>query len=157
MNIDSILAPDRTRCSLSASSKKRAIESVSEIIAASLPELETGDIYRSLIEREKLGTTAIGEGVAIPHCRLELCESIIGGLFVFDEPVDFSAHDEVPVRILFVLLVPESETTEHLKTLAMLAEGFSNDENRKLILEAGNDDELYQAALVLGTSTTSES
>jgi len=147
MNIDEILAPDRTFGALSVSSKKKAIEFVSEKISESLPQLELGAIYRGLIEREKLGTTAIGEGVAIPHCRLSKCEKIIGGLFVFRDPIDFSAHDERPVNILFTLLVPEAETNEHLKTLSMLAQGFSDDHIRQQLLDADNNEQLYQAAL----------
>ena len=149
MNIDSILAPERTRCSLPASSKKKAIESVSEIISATLPDLELGTVYRHLIEREKLGTTAIGNGIAIPHCRLPECPSIVGGLFQFNEPLDFSAHDEIPVKVLFVLLVPQSETSNHLKTLATLAEGFSDESVRTQISAASSDAELYHAALKL--------
>ena len=152
MNIDEILAPDRTYSNLSASSKKKAIEFGAEIISSSLPNLRHGHIYRGLIEREKLGTTAIGEGVAIPHCRLSKCEKIVGGLFVFDEPIDFSAPDERGVNILFTLLVPEDETTEHLKTLAMLANGFSNPDTRQRLLEAPSDQKLYEVALTIGVS-----
>ncbi|MBT4161355.1 MAG: PTS transporter subunit EIIA, partial [Gammaproteobacteria bacterium] len=97
MDIESILNPERVFGSLQASSKKRAIELAADKIAASLPEADTGTIYRNLIEREKLGTTAIGHGVAIPHCRLAESETITGGLFVFEEPIDFSAHDDQPV------------------------------------------------------------
>jgi PTS system nitrogen regulatory IIA component len=145
MNIDSILIPERTAGSLKASSKKRAIELVADLIAKSLPDLKVGDVYRSLIEREKLGTTAIGQGVAIPHCRLD-CESIIGGLFVFDDPIDFTAHDDQPVQIVFVLLVPESETTEHLKTLAMLARRFEQEDYRNALMSAASNTALFKAA-----------
>ena len=71
MDIDSILVPERTLCSLRASSKKRAFELAAKHINQSVPRLETGDVYRGLIEREKLGSTAVGDGVAIPHCRPE--------------------------------------------------------------------------------------
>ena len=149
MNIDQILVPDRTYANLFASSKKKAIELVSKAISSSLPSLTQGHIYRGLIEREKLGTTAIGGGVAIPHCRLSRCNNIVGGLFVFDEGIDFSAPDERNVNILFILLVSEDETSEHLKTLAMLARGFSNPDNRQRLLDAGNNEKLYQAALTI--------
>ena len=152
MNIDKILAPERTYSNLSASSKKKAIEFGAEIISSSSPNLRHGQIYRGLIEREKLGTTAIGGGVAIPHCRLSKCEKIVGGLFVFDDPIDFSAPDERGVNILFTLLVPEDETTEHLKTLAMLAKGFSNPDTRQRILDARSNRKLYEAALTIGVS-----
>ena len=147
MDIESILVPERTICSLRASSKKRAFELAAKHINRSVTHLETGDVYRGLIEREKLGSTAVGDGIAIPHCRLEGCDSITGSLFVFEEPIDFLAHDDEPVNIMFVLLVPASETTEHLATLAMLAERFQIEEYRKDLIAAKNNAELYEHAL----------
>ena len=147
MNIDSILVPERTICSLRASSKKRAFELAAKHINRSVPHLETGDVYRGLIEREKLGSTAVGDGIAIPHCRLEGCDSITGSLFVLEHPVDFLAHDDEPVSIMFVLLVPASETTEHLATLGMLAERFQIKTYRKDLITAKDNEELYKRAL----------
>ena len=147
MDIDSILVPERTICSLRASSKKRAFELAAKHINRSVPHLETGDVYRGLIEREKLGSTAVGDGIAIPHCRLEGCDSITGSLFVLEHPVDFLAHDDEPVSIMFVLLVPASETTEHLATLGMLAERFQVKKYRKDLITAKDNEELYTRAL----------
>ena len=149
MNIRSILTPERTFSSLDASSKKKAMEVVAECISRSVPELETGTIYRQLIEREKLGSTAIGEGVALPHARLAECNVIVGGLFVFNEPIDFAAYDDIPVQIVFALLVPEAETDVHLATLAMLAENFQQAEYRQSLISASSDTALYQAAVAL--------
>ena len=147
MDIDSILVPERTICSLRASSKKRAFELAAKHINRSVPHLETGDVYRGLIEREKLGSTAVGDGIAIPHCRLEGCDSITGSLFVLQDPVDFLAHDDEPVSIMFVLLVPAFETTEHLATLGMLAERFQIKRYRKDLITAKDNEELYKRAL----------
>ena len=147
MNIDSILVPERTICSLRASSKKRAFELAAKYINRSVPHLETRDVYRGLLEREKLGTTAVGNGIAIPHCRLEGCDSITGSLFVLEDPIDFMAHDDKPVSIMFVLLVPASETTEHLATLGMLAERFQVKRYRKDLINAKDKEELYKRAL----------
>ena len=151
MNIDSILVPERTICSLRASSKKRAFELAAKHINRSVPHLETGDVYRGLIEREKLGSTAVGDGIAIPHCRLEGCDSITGSLFVLQDPVDFLAHDDEPVSIMFVLLVPAFETTEHLATLGMLAERFRIKTYRKDLITAKDNEELYKRALSVPT------
>ena len=147
MDIDSILVPERTICSLRASSKKRAFELAAKHINRSVPHLETGDVYRGLIEREKLGSTAVGDGIAIPHCRLEGCDSITGSLFVLKDPIDFLAHDDEPVNIMFVLLVPPSETIEHLATLGMLAERLQVKKYRKDLITAKNNEELYKRAL----------
>ena len=150
MNIDEILSPERARSNLHASSKKKAIELVSKKISLSLPELRSRQIYRGLIDREKLGTTAIGEGVAIPHCRLDDCQQIIGGLFVFNTSIDFSSPDEKGVNIIFALVVPQHESSQHLTTLAALANFFSKPSNRYQLLSASNDQKLYQAALKIG-------
>jgi PTS system nitrogen regulatory IIA component len=147
MDIDSILVPERTICSLRASSKKRAFELAAKHINRSVPHLETGDVYRGLIEREKLGSTAVGDGIAIPHCRLEGCDSITGSLFVLKDPIDFLAHDDEPVNIMFVLLVPPSETIEHLATLGMLAERLQVKTYRKDLITAKDNEELYKRAL----------
>ncbi len=147
MDIDSILVPERTICSLGASSKKRAFELAAVHINLSVPHLETGEVYRGLTEREKLGSTAMGDCVAIPHCRLEGCQSIIGSLFVLEDPIDFLAHDDQPVSIMFVLLVPASETTEHLATLGMLSERFQIEEYRNGLLTAKDNAVLYKRAL----------
>ena len=150
MNIDEILSPERACSNLHASSKKKAIELVSKKISLSLPELRSRQTYRGLIDREKLGTTAIGEGVAIPHCRLDDCQQIIGGLFVFNTSIDFSSPDEKGVNIIFALVVPQHESSQHLTTLAALANFFSKPTNRYQLLSASNDQKLYQAALKIG-------
>lgn len=146
MKLSSILQPERTVRTAEASSKKKAIELAANTIVRIEPGLEVGDVYRSLIDRERLGTTAIGHGVALPHCRLASCTEITGALFVLDEPVDFAAYDDEPVDIIFVLLVPQTETNEHLKTLAMLAERFEDENYRKALRTTRTDADLFQTA-----------
>ena len=155
MTLESILSPDRTLANLAAGSKKRAIEIASEHIGKTTPELRTEDIYRGLIEREKRGTTAIGKGVAIPHCRLDTCKTILGGLFILNQAADFDAFDETLVKIMFVLLVPRAETTKHLEVLAMLAGRFAQETYRKALTTAQSDDDLYQLALLDPSQATS--
>ena len=147
ITLQSILVPERTFRSLEASSKKKAIEVAAISLAELDTELDVGEVYRGLIDREKLGSAAIGEGVAIPHCRLASCSRIIGALFVFTDAVDFSAFDDIPVSIMFVLLVPESETTEHLKTLSMLAERCQNEAYRRSLMETRSSAELFEQAI----------
>ena len=157
MDINSILVPERTVARLAAGSKKRAIELASRHIVSALPHLEATEVYRALIEREKLGTTAIGEGAAIPHCRLRSCRTIIGGLFVCEQGLDFSAWDEIPVRIMFVLLVPESEESEHVHTLGMLAKRLQSAEYRQRLLDAPDNQALYEAAIAdIGTAENAD-
>lgn len=147
MKIESILAPEHTHCKLNARSKKRVIEDIAIKLAASIDSLDADDIFSKLINREKLGSTAIGHGIAIPHCRLDGCKDIVGGLFTLNEPVEFQAIDDEPVEILFVLLVPTEEVAEHLEVLAMLASKFESEEYRKRLIRATHDRELFESAI----------
>jgi len=146
MDIDSILAPERTFTNVVATSKKRAIEEAANLIANAEPGFDAAELYRLLIAREKLGPTAIGNGMAIPHCRFA-CTKTLGSLFHLSSGIDFGALDDLPVRIMFVLLVPESETEDHLHTLAMLARRFESEVYRDRLLAARSDKELFQQAL----------
>jgi len=147
MNIESILVPERTKAQLQASSKKRALENIAEIIHENLPEITSEDLTASLIARERLGTTALGLGIAIPHCRFAKCRQITGSLFQFQEGIDFGAYDNQLVNIVFVLLVPLDEVNEHLDVLAMLAGRFKAKEFRDALQAATSDQELYQSAI----------
>ncbi|MCB1691946.1 MAG: PTS sugar transporter subunit IIA [Pseudomonadales bacterium] len=147
MNIHSILTPERTHYGLQAASKKRAIEEAAGLIAADVQDLAAGDIYEQLMNREKLGTTAIGHAIAIPHCRVAACSGIVGSLFKLASPVDFDAFDDEPVSVLFVLLVPTEEVDEHLQALAMLARKFESEPYRKRLMSASDDRSLYEAAV----------
>jgi len=100
-----------------------------------------------LIARERLGTTALDYGVAIPHIRFAECRQITGSLFQFQEGVDFDAYDNQLVNIVFVLLVPLDKVDEHLDVLAMLARRFAMDDFREALRAADTDEELYQIAI----------
>ncbi len=155
MKIDSILAPERTYCRLAATSKKRVLEEAAIKIAASLPEIEAEELFTKLISREKIGTTAIGHGIAIPHCRLDSCKGIVGSILTLTHAVDFQAFDNQPVNVLFVLLVPTKEVDEHLQVLAMLATKFESAAYREALINASQDSELYELAIAdLAADTT---
>lgn len=147
MNIESILVPERTKAQLQAGSKKQALENIAEIIHENLPEISSEDLFASLIARERLGTTALDYGVAIPHCRFAQCRRITGSLFQFKQGIDFDAYDNQLVNVVFVLLVPLDEVEEHLEVLAMLAKRFAMKDFREALQAAGNDQELYQIAI----------
>ena len=152
MNIESILAPNRTRCNIVAASRKKALEEIATHLAATLEDVDAGELFTRLVNREKIGTTAIGEAIAIPHCRLDGCDSIIGGLFTVQEPIDFHAFDKMPVKVLFVLLVPTYEVKEHLEVLAMLAQRFESQDYRNSLITAKQNDDLYRMATIEPTT-----
>jgi len=144
MQIQSILAPRRTLCGVEGGSKKRTLEILANQIAQDIPTLNADDLFRRLIARERLGSTGLGHGIAIPHCRIENCTGTVGALIKLQKPVDFDAIDGEPVDIVFALLVPEEATDDHLQILATLAGLFSDQAFRKQLRRANSDEELYQ-------------
>lgn len=138
MDIASLLSPEFVLCKHNSSSKKRIIEEISEHLHEQLPHIDTSTIFKALIAREKLGSTGIGHGIAIPHCRIPDCEKNIAMLITLDQGIDFDSIDNELVDIIFVLLVPEHATENHLKTLAKIAETFS-DQNILQQVRAAND------------------
>lgn len=145
-SISHILTSARTQMGVQCSSKKKLIQHISQFLADAIEDAQADDIYERLIAREKLGSTGIGEGIAIPHSRLEECEDTIGALFVLDNAIDYDAIDRQPVDIVFVLLVPAEATEQHLQTLSMLAQKFSQEEYRAQLRSAHNHEALYQVA-----------
>lgn len=147
MQLEAILTPARTLCCAASSSKKRILEDVSQFIGEDVRSLDPNELFASLINRERLGSTGLGQGIAIPHCRLRGCSSIIGSLVTLETPIDFEAMDEQPVDILFILIVPEEANQEHLDTLAGLAQRFSKPEYCHQLRAARSNEELYRAAV----------
>jgi PTS system nitrogen regulatory IIA component len=120
------IKPDIAVCRASVTSKKRALEKLSEYLAQYDPNLTDTVIFDKLLERERLGSTGLGGGVAIPHCRLAEARQAVVALMTLDSPVDFDSRDKKPVDILFALIVPEDCNEMHLKILATAAEMFSD-------------------------------
>ena len=147
MKIASILSPGRTLCRLKASSKKRAIELAAAFIADNDERIEESELYRLLIAREKISSTGLGFGIALPHCRMANCTGIMGTLITLEQPVDFEAMDAQWVTTLFVLIVPEKEMNAHLEALAMLVEKFQTSVFRDKLLAAESASDLYLAAI----------
>jgi PTS system nitrogen regulatory IIA component len=127
-------------------SKKRVFERAAEAMSAAL-NLSSETIYRALLAREKLGSTAIGEGIAIPHCRINECSEAAGCLVTLQEPIDYGSADGQDVDIIFVLLVPEEATEAHLKLLAALARSFSNAEVRDRVRQTQDPEALKHLLL----------
>jgi len=141
MKIADILTPQRIQLRPSVTSQKRALELLSETLARDTPpKITDAVIFDALTRRERLGSTALGHGVAIPHGRIPGLDRAIGAVLKLQEGIDYDAPDQAPVDLLFALLVPEDTTEEHLALLAQLAEIFS-DESRLAQLRARNTPE----------------
>lgn len=144
VRLGELLAPERVACNLHAASKKRALELVSELLASSAPSLSQTAVFESLIGRERLGSTGLGHGVAIPHARMRGAPHAVAAFVKLDQAVDYDATDELPVDLLFALLVPEHYTNEHLALLALLARMFSDPELRRRLREAASSQRAYE-------------
>jgi PTS system nitrogen regulatory IIA component len=146
MKIEHILTPARTIQGAPASSKKKALQNAATLIAEDQPPLDGKALFRALIERERLGSTSIGEGIAIPHCRMPHIQKITGTLVSLNQPIEFQSVDGQPVDILFILLVPEQSNEDHLQVLSHLAGLFNQAEYRQSLRSATNSSQLYQLA-----------
>jgi PTS system nitrogen regulatory IIA component len=147
MRIEDILTADRAQINVPASSKKKLLQYLAQFIGQRLPGSSEDDIYERLLTRERLGSTGIGEGIAIPHCRLQQCDQALGVLLRLEAPIDYDAIDQQPVDLVFALLVPEEATEEHLQVLALLARNFGTQEFRSALRNAPSEQQLFQRAL----------
>jgi len=120
MEMTSILNMDTVRVVASSSSKKRLMHQISEI-ASVQHGLDQDQVFTALMDREDLGSTAVGNGVALPHARLESVETVVGVLIVLEKPMDFNAVDQQPVDVVFALFAPKDSGVEHLKALALIS------------------------------------
>lgn len=127
MKLADILKADHVAVGVTVTSKKRALEEIARLLAAGGPVAQ-GDILASLGVREKLGSTGLGHGVAIPHGRIAGIARSVGAFVKLKHPVDYDTHDGRPVDLIFGLVVPQDATGEHLQHLAAIAEKFSDDE-----------------------------
>ena len=126
MKLSAIVTPARVATGITVTSKKKALEELSKLLAQGAGVTD-GEILNGLSAREKLGSTGLGHGVAIPHGRLNGVKTSVGAFVRLKHPVDYDAHDGQPVDLIFGLIVPAAATEEHLKHLAAIAEKFSDD------------------------------
>ena len=143
IDITRILSPQCVRVAVEAGSRKRVLEYTSDLLAEAYPDLSARKVFEELASRERLGSTGLGEGVAIPHCRIA-CRQIIGAFVTLKTAVDYDAIDDQLVDLLFVLIVPPLETTAHLDLLAALARIFGEVENRNCLRNVRSNSDLFE-------------
>src|ERR1700684_3029603 len=123
MPLSEILTPEAVIGALRVNNKKQALQELSER-AAKVSGLPAREIFDSLLQRERLGSTGVGDGIAIPHGKLAKCGRIFGVVGRLERPIDFDALDGMPVDLIFLLIAPENAGADHLKALAMIARVF---------------------------------
>ncbi len=129
------LTAARVDCDCKAGSKKRLLERAGELLATAAPCLSSEEVFEQLLERERLGSTGLGHGVALPHARMKGISQACGALICLEAGVDYDAIDGQPVDLAFGLLVPHDATQEHLQLLARLASLFSQEGFRNQLRE----------------------
>jgi len=120
MDLAELIAPEAVYPSLKAKTKKQALQDVAQR-AAVLTGLDAREIFDTLMQRERLGSTGVGRGIAIPHGRMAGLTRIVSVFARLDEPIDFEALDDEPVDLIFLLLAPEHAGADHLKALARIS------------------------------------
>jgi len=131
--ISKLLPPANVILELDASSKKRVFEQVG-LLFENNHQIARSQVFDSLFAREKLGSTGLGQGIAIPHGRIKGLKEAIGAIVRMKQPIPFDAPDGQPVGLIFVLLVPDRATDLHLQILSELAQMFSDKPFRERLL-----------------------
>lgn len=141
--ISKILLPDNILLDTESTSKKRVFERVG-LLFENNQQIARSQVFDSLFAREKLGSTGLGQGVAIPHGRIAKLRDASGAFVKTATPIPFDAPDGQPVNLIFVLLVPEKATDLHLQILGELAQMFSDSQFRKRLLACEDRTSIYQ-------------
>lgn len=143
MNLKFLLKPESTKRLSNCASKKKVLETIALLASEQLPDHSFDDIIESLMNREKLGSTGIGNGIAIPHGKLTNIKKAVAIFLVNEEAINFDAIDKRPVDIFCALLVPADQCDTHLSTLASIAKLLDNKETVKKIRRAESDLDVY--------------
>lgn len=145
MKILEILPEDGVLADLRGRTKEDVIRELASVIAERHREIDREALVDVLLEREKLGSTAIGEGIAIPHGKLQGLSGVVAAFGRSPEGVDFDSLDGDPTRIFFLLVAPEDSSGAHLKALARISRLLRNEKFRQRLLDVGSPGEIYEA------------
>ncbi len=139
-----LLTVDRIDTGCQLSSKKRLMERITSLLLQGRAQLDRKTVLQTLIERERLGSTGIGKGVALPHGRINGLDDVIGAVVVLANPLDYDAVDNESVRLAFGLLVPAQANEQHLRILAHLARLFDDEMIRNKVFSANDNQEVFE-------------
>ena len=147
MEIRDVLSVDCTACAIHTSSKKKILESIGRLAGNKIGYIDTTTIMASIVEREKKGSTGIGQGIAIPHGRITGLEKAVAVLVTTQQAIPFDAIDNKPVDLFFALLVPQDDHANYLNILSKVAARLSDNTPIKNIRDASDDQQLYRAVV----------
>lgn len=143
MQLTEILSPSRTACDVQAGSKKKVLEKLSELLSKEGNGMDASEIFESLVARERLGSTALGRGVAIPHGRHKHGSKTLGAFIRTESGIDYDSADSENVDLFFGLLVPEDSTEEHLQVLGCLAQMFKDAQFREALRNCNDVEQAF--------------
>jgi nitrogen PTS system EIIA component len=144
MRLEQLLKPEYLNDDLQAKNKTEALAELSEMVLKDSPKLNKSQICDVLQQREKLGSTGIGDGVAIPHGKIGDLEEVVVAFGRSKKGVAFDSIDSKPVHLFFLLLAPENCTGQHLKTLAKISKMLKAGNFRRKLMEANSNSDLYK-------------
>ncbi len=145
MKLNDILIREACIVDMKARTKKEALRELSQVLAGSVKGLDGAGLLDMLLERETLGTTAMGDGIAIPHARVEALDRLLASFGRSRQGVDFDSVDGKPTHLFFLLVAPGREGSAHLLTLARLSRLLSSPEFRSKLLDVESSDDLFRA------------
>ena len=146
MKIEQFLPPQCTLTGVQGGSKKRVLQFIAKLLAEHSGNIDANELFDNLINRERLGSTGFGNGIAIPHCRLKSCQKPFSCLLRLKEGIDFDSVDGHPVDLVFALVVPAEATNEHLTILQEIASRFENSSYRNNLRLADTNPDLFEVA-----------
>lgn len=144
MRLANLTHPELIFPHLPGSDRPTVLRTLAEKLAELLPVADAEDLYRRLSEREELGSTGIGGGVAIPHCKMDGLSEVVVAIGLCEHPIDFGAEDEEPVDLLFLLVSPEDAPAEHLQSLSAISKWVKANRHVEKIRELDDAQSIYE-------------
>lgn len=144
MRLDSLTEPELIFPQIDASDREAVLRSLSDRLAAHEVIESADDLYAKLMEREQLGSTGVGAGVAIPHCKLADLSRVVLAIGISRKPVEFGAVDAEPVRLFFLVVSPTNAPAVHLQVLAAISRWLKQDSHASRVLELKDPEAIYR-------------
>ena len=148
MILEEILTPMRCHNKISVASKGKLLSTLSDIIALDDKNLDADVVFSALVERERIGTTGLRKGVAIPHCKVSECTKVTGFLVTLENPIDFGASDGLPVDLIFALVAPSSNDKQHDNILNEIVNFLGDDDFCFMARQTFDNEDLYNVAIM---------
>ena len=143
MLIEEILTPESIKTNLESADKISVIKELAGVLGAAYPEMKKDLVVKRVLERERVGSTGLGDGVAIPHCKIPGLEFLMCCFGRSVQGIDFQSADNQPAQLFFLIVAPENAASVHLKALARISRMCHKEEFRRAVLAAGTSQDVW--------------